>query len=52
MLSLIQNALGNPACFNTPLAEWRDWIVLSTINGLPVMGLNHMAWSPLPLLSQ
>ena len=25
-----QNFLGRPACFNTPLAQWRDGILLST----------------------
>lgn len=38
-----QNALGNPACFMTTLAVWRDLILASTVNRRLVIGLYQMS---------
>ncbi len=43
-----QNAFPNPACFKTALAVLRDLMVLSTTNGMPLIGLNHIEWSNFP----
>ena len=45
---LPQNFLGKPACLSTALAVWRDFILPSTTNLRPVMGLYQISWSPLP----
>ena len=37
-----------PARFIIPLAVWREIILLSTVIGNLVIGLNQMSWSPLP----
>jgi len=40
---VFQKYFGKPACLSTPLALWRDTILLSTGNRRSDIGLNHMA---------
>lgn len=41
--SEIQNAFGNPACFSTPFAVWRDLMALSTGKFSPLIGLYQIS---------